>query len=380
MSTSKEKLRELCLKEGKSFFQNKNQLKKYIETTLNDYSDCNQLRIITEYDIASKVFTDVTSRDDYKNIKKCVDILVEDYMWKESLANETVDTFVYAKFGNNKVTQTPKEPVKVAPAVVIKETPEDMNQKGVKYSDEEKYVEAVKWFKLAAEQGNADAQYNLGDCYFLGNGVEKDLKEAVKWYKLAAEQGSADVQYDLGDCYYLGNGVEVDYKESLKWYRLSAEQGNADSQNMVGICYYFGRGVEIDYKEAINWFKLAEAQGKIIAKFNIGRCYENGFGVDKNEAEAVKWYKLGAAAGDKNSQEALDNINKSKSAATNTTQVIEKIPTPTVTPDPKKETTVWSVLAYIISLPFKIISAILNVLWTIIVIAIIVLVIISWLF
>jgi TPR repeat protein len=47
-------------------------------------------------------------------------------------------------------------------------------------------VEAVKWFRLAAEQGDASAQYNLGVMYTNGEGVPKDDVTAARWYRLAA--------------------------------------------------------------------------------------------------------------------------------------------------------------------------------------------------
>ncbi len=53
------------------------------------------------------------------------------------------------------------------------------------------YVEAVKWFRKAAEQNYAQAQCNLGVCYAMGQGVAKDEAEAVKWYRKAAEQNYA---------------------------------------------------------------------------------------------------------------------------------------------------------------------------------------------
>ena len=49
-----------------------------------------------------------------------------------------------------------------------------------------------------AEQGDANAQYNLGNMYIYGNGVPENDTEAVKWYRLAAEQGQANAQYNLG--------------------------------------------------------------------------------------------------------------------------------------------------------------------------------------
>ena len=58
-------------------------------------------------------------------------------------------------------------------------------------------AEAVKWYRLAAEQGNVDAQYNLGDMYARGDGVPEDDAAAVKWLRLAAEQGHADAEFSL---------------------------------------------------------------------------------------------------------------------------------------------------------------------------------------
>ena len=61
--------------------------------------------------------------------------------------------------------------------------------------------------------------------YDKGQGVPQDYAEAVKWYRLAAEQGDADAQYNLGVMYDNGQGVPQDYAEAVKWYRLAAEQG-----------------------------------------------------------------------------------------------------------------------------------------------------------
>ena len=82
--------------------------------------------------------------------------------------------------------------------------------------------EGLKWYLKAAEQGHAEAQYDLGYCYYYGNGVKQSYKEAAKWLRKAAEQGHAEAQYNLGYCYYNGYGVERSYEEAAEW---SAEQG-----------------------------------------------------------------------------------------------------------------------------------------------------------
>ena len=61
----------------------------------------------------------------------------------------------------------------------------------------ENKAKAVKWYRRAAEQGNVDAQYSLGDMYARGDGVPEDDAEAVKWLRLAAEQDHADAQFSL---------------------------------------------------------------------------------------------------------------------------------------------------------------------------------------
>ena len=83
-------------------------------------------------------------------------------------------------------------------------------------------AEAVR---LAAEQGDADAQFNLGLKYANGWGVLEDDAEAVRWYRLAAEQGDADAQFNLGLMYDTGEDVLKDDAEAVRWYRMAAEQG-----------------------------------------------------------------------------------------------------------------------------------------------------------
>ena len=79
--------------------------------------------------------------------------------------------------------------------------------------------------------------------YANGKGIPQDYREALKWYRLAADQGDADAQLNLGGMYARGEGVPQDYREALKWYRLAADQGHADAQSNLGGMYYEGRGV-----------------------------------------------------------------------------------------------------------------------------------------
>ena len=111
--------------------------------------------------------------------------------------------------------------------------------------------------RLAAEQGIASAQFNLGFMYRHGDGVPQDYAEAAKWYGLAAEQGNVKAQFNLGLMYAAGRGVPQDHAEALKWFRFAAEQGLASAQHNLGSMYASGRGVPQDYVQAHMWFNLA---------------------------------------------------------------------------------------------------------------------------
>lgn len=84
---------------------------------------------------------------------------------------------------------------------------------------------AAKWYRQAAMQGIADAQYSLGLLYVTGEGVTKDSSEAMKWFRKAAEQGRANAQFALGSGYALGEGVPKSFTLAYFWYGLSAAQG-----------------------------------------------------------------------------------------------------------------------------------------------------------
>ena len=83
-----------------------------------------------------------------------------------------------------------------------------------------------KYLKVLAENGNVDAQFELGMMYNEGKGVEQDFKEAVKWYQKAADQGDAGAQYALGHLYYNGMGVKEDRVTAYALCLIASANGN----------------------------------------------------------------------------------------------------------------------------------------------------------
>jgi hypothetical protein len=92
------------------------------------------------------------------------------------------------------------------------------------------YTEAFRWYRKAADQGVAGAQYNLGVMYHHGQGVTQDYAEAARWYRKAADQGHAAAQFVLGLMYDNGQGVTQDYAEAHMWLNLAASSVSGDDQ------------------------------------------------------------------------------------------------------------------------------------------------------
>ncbi len=138
----------------------------------------------------------------------------------------------------------------------------------------------------AAEQGDAEAQLELGTRYARGKGVDKNDAEAEKWLRMAAEQGLARAQLDIGVLYATGRGVPQDAAEAVRWYRKAADQDLPQAQLNLGLAYDLGMGAPLDKAEADSWWQKAANQGDSGAVGNMVQlrtqrwtrspCAENG--------------------------------------------------------------------------------------------------------
>lgn len=101
---------------------------------------------------------------------------------------------------------------------------------GVKAFARKEYAAAAKLFRPLAEKGSAVAQYRIALMHKMGLGVSKDRKQAQKWSRLAAKQGNTDAQVLLGSLYYKGEGGESnDIAKAYMWYDIAATQGNDEA-------------------------------------------------------------------------------------------------------------------------------------------------------
>lgn len=95
--------------------------------------------------------------------------------------------------------------------------------------------EDVDKAKIAAKEGDAEAQYHLALMFDTGRGVKHNPREAEKWYKASAAQGHTNAQYFLARMYEAEtSGIAKNDIEALKWYKEAANQGHIGAKNKVG--------------------------------------------------------------------------------------------------------------------------------------------------
>src|SRR6266481_3631967 len=89
-----------------------------------------------------------------------------------------------------------------------------------------------------------------------------DYAKALRIIRPLANDGDAAAQFNLGNQYAFGKGVPQDYSEAMAWFRKASEQGHRKATLFLGVMYAEGRGVPQDYVRAHMWFSLSRAQGE----------------------------------------------------------------------------------------------------------------------
>jgi TPR repeat protein len=122
------------------------------------------------------------------------------------------------------------------------------------------FAAARSWMLKSAEQGYVPAQGAMGEMYLINvrdNGPIPDYADADRWLRLAATQGDADAQFWLGTGYERGWFGGIDYREALKWLRKAAAQGEPNAQLSLGQMYEDGEGVPESDSLAASWYRRA---------------------------------------------------------------------------------------------------------------------------
>lgn len=147
----------------------------------------------------------------------------------------------------------------------------------------------VHWYRRAAAQGHAHAQYNMATCWLRGvGGVAKDANLALKWLRQAAapDKGLPIAQYRLGLCLATGTHVAKDEHAAMATLRPAAEHKYAPAQHLLGRLLF---QIPHEQAAAVNWYRQAAQQGHVKAQVDLATCLQTGQGTDKDAKEAVAW-------------------------------------------------------------------------------------------
>lgn len=145
--------------------------------------------------------------------------------------------------------------------------------------------DAVETYLARAESGDAFAQYELGLAYLQGAGAVSNEDEAVKWLKMASDNGCTEAQYRMGRYHFKLDNIAL----ALDYFRLASDKSEKASY-YIGHCHFYGLGPLLkDYSEAVAWFRKSSDYKK--SQTRLGICYYFGYSVSQNYEVALEWFR-----------------------------------------------------------------------------------------
>lgn len=145
---------------------------------------------------------------------------------------------------------------------------------------EKDLIQAFAWCHRAAQLLFVPAQATLGVLYTRMG----EPAQAQHWWTLAADNGDAEAQFNLATVLMAGADGKPDAERAFHWFHAAASQGLAPAQTKVGILYATGNGVALDAIEAHKWFVLAARNGDRAAKDNVTRSSDKITSLQRREA------------------------------------------------------------------------------------------------
>jgi uncharacterized protein len=150
---------------------------------------------------------------------------------------------------------------------------------------------AMEAARAKATAGDVVAQFSLGAMLYYGGA---ETAQGIDWIRKAAAQQYASAEFQMGQLFDFGFGVEQSDREALAWYRKAAAHGSAPGQRAVGDFYRKGRTVPADAAEAARWYRRAADGDDVRAQYQLGQMFFNGTGVTRDYASAYVWFTLAA--------------------------------------------------------------------------------------
>ncbi|EIE24098.1 HCP-like protein [Coccomyxa subellipsoidea C-169] len=147
--------------------------------------------------------------------------------------------------------------------------------------------QAFRYFRQAAEAGDADAMAHLGHMYANGVGVAASNESALDWFDRAARRNHPSGQYGLGYLHLSGYGVPKDAKKAFKYFTSASEQGHVESWFHLGVMHLNGWGTKANAQQALTFFNMASKLGHVLAQYNLAMLHLQGSAADKGGCTAA---------------------------------------------------------------------------------------------
>lgn len=227
--------------------------------------------------------------------------------------------YYYGKRG--KVKRDPKKGVELFTIAAERGDAVAQFDLGLAYDDgvgveEIDWDKAAYWYERAAKGGETNAMFNLAVLLKMGlvgfgskenRDREQDKRQAVYWLRKVAKRGEINAISKLGECYFHGEGVRRNRPLGFKMMQQAAEQGYGHAQYNLSLLYLHGDYVEKDFDKEFFWLQKAVENGCPEAYNNLGVCYSLGRGTQIDHNKAFSLYKK-AFRLDPMDEEAANNL------------------------------------------------------------------------
>lgn len=231
---------------------------------------------------------------------------------------------------------------KAGPATQAPRDAAAIRSEGIDTANRGDLTSAVPLLKEAAELGDTTAMVELGKLYYYGRGVPEDEKEAERWFKLAADKGDArgkELHHQLEGVWDREKKKKIDVEAAeqarnvkIASLRAKAEVGDAQSQVDLAIALVAGKDQKDHIAEAIQWLNKAADQGEVRAMTELGGVYLQGFGVERDVSKAREWYQKAAAKGHEPAKHNLEVMERTEGRGAKSSETSAKAGDP---PDKK---------------------------------------------
>jgi TPR repeat protein len=202
--------------------------------------------------------------------------------------------------------QSPTEMIDESAIMTTEDTTQTITDAQVTMDRDLSLPEDIQALEVKAFEGVPEAQHDLAALYTAGQaGVSTNYERAAFWFTQAADQGIANAAYNLGVLNQQGLGRDPDMQRALDWYRRAAQNGHPEALYNLGIAYIEGVGTRYNPNMAAAFFKQAAFAGIVEAAYNLGLILENGLLGETRIEDSLIWYRAASENGSAEAAEAF---------------------------------------------------------------------------